>query len=403
MTAAEDFDDDIRDLEARVTKVRSGPTPLRWRWRLGEDVFFGPPKPPRWIARELGLAPGRPAILSGASGGSKTLLLQSLLISLAVCRPIWNRFDPDEDAKPLTVAHVDVDLGQDDLEHRYRRLYAGFPGAPILREEIAPRFRMVSFPIPELDLMQASARDRLKRELEGVDVAGIDALRGVSKGDENSSEFRRGLDLLTAVSGETGTMFIVLHHISHAPRAQQGGRPVSDDDDDRAGRGTTAIKDAAGVVLRVTGKGDTRKIRMVKPPGRTGIQWTKPFSVSIEDVDDVSIEGAAGLRVVAQIPHERSKEEIADLAAESAVLRRNQIIDIIFRIVRSGGAFRGGVDALVGTTRDAMKGQRLGGLRNVDGRALINSMIEDAKLFAWGKGKAARISITPPPQTEITT
>lgn len=379
-----------------------------WTWRTADEIFFGPAKAARWIVKALGIAPGRPGVLSGPSGSAKTILAQSLILSLATGRPIWDHFENGSE-RPLVCAHVDCDLGLDDVEYRYRRVHVGFPGAQILPEDIGSRIRLVSFPEPALDLMSSNARTRLRGELAGVDFCVIDALRGVARGDENSSEYRLALDTLSAVSTDLGVAFLVLHHVGNV-RLNQHGKVIEDDDaDDRAGRGSSAIKDASGVVLRITGAHGRRKLVMKKPPGRTGVEWHGKFDMRIQNVDDSGfddVEGVhhVGLRVVVCPESKRTKEEIADLAAHEAQKRLAQVEQCAIAVVRQAGTpgFKGGVDRLYATVRDSLRTLSVSAPRNEDGRALIEGLIEDKKLFRTGAGKASLISLFPI-QVELTT
>lgn len=368
-----------------------------WTWVGGEEIFFGVARPARWVVKDLGIAPGRPTLLSGASGGAKTIIAQSLVVSLATGRPIWGRFMRGADVQPVKCAHVDVDLGLDDVIFRYRRLHAGFPGGELHPALLRENIKLVSFPSPRIDLRQESARERLRKELHGVEFCVMDALRGLASGNENDSEFRFAVDTLTAVSGDIGVTFFLLHHLGLTKFVN--GKPV-EDDDDSAGRGTSGIRDGAGAAFKITGTRERgRKLRMVKPPGRMGVDWGgRKFSVAVDDVADAPLvdNEALPLRVTVSPEHTKSREEIADEAAKTSASRDAQVTEACIAIVRQQGAegFRGGVDKLVRTVRDALKGHRVG-LRNDDGRSLVHELLADSKLFTSGKGPATRITLSP--------
>lgn len=366
-----------------------------WTWVGGESIFYGPPRPARWIAKDLGLAPGRPPMLSGASGGAKTIIAQSLVISLATGRPIWGRFMRPEDVQPIRCAHVDVDLGESDVVFRYRRLHAGFPGAPLHDALLKQNIKLVSFPKPRIDLRQERTRDILRRELEGIDFCVMDALRGLATGNENDSEFREAVDMLTAVSGDIGTTFFLLHHLGN-PRPY--GDP-SKDDDESAGRGTTGIRDGAGAVFKITGNREKgRKLRMVKPPGRMGVDWgARKYDVRVDDVEGELVDGEAPpLRVIILPEHEKSREEVADEVAKHAARKDAQVREACFAVVRQAGAegYKGGVDRLVRQVRDSLKPHHVS-LTSDDGRAIVRELVDDRKLFLSGAGPSTRITLSP--------
>jgi hypothetical protein len=367
-----------------------------WTWVGGEEIFFGEARPARWVVKDLGIAPGRPTLLSGASGGAKTIIAQSLVLSLATGRPIWGRFMRGAEVQPIKCAHVDVDLGLDDVIFRYRRLRAGFPGPELHGALLRDNIKLVSFPSPRIDLRQESARDRLRKELAGVEFCVMDALRGLASGNENDSEFRFAVDTLTAVSGDIGVTFFLLHHLGQTKFVN--GKPA-EDDDDSAGRGTTGIRDGAGAAFKITGsRKKGRRLRMVKPPGRMGVDWgERKYDVSVDDVDGDLVDGEAlPLRVIVAPEHTKSKEEIADEAARHTARKDAQVAETCVTIVRQQGdaGFRGGVDKLLRTVRDALKGQGIS-FHNDDGRLLVNELFDDKKLFTTGKGPATRITIQP--------
>lgn len=379
--------------------------PPGWKWLTAHDVFFAPRPPPAWTFKGIGLAPGRPALFAGPSGGAKTIVIQSLAIGLATGRHIWNHFRPDAtEPKKYRVAHVDVDLGMDDLIYRYRRVLAGYPG-PEIRLEDLDGFRTISYPEPGIDLMDRDARAILRGELAGYDVCIMDALRGLATGSENDSEFRRALDTCSAVSSDIGCAFMLLHHTGKPRKDIKTGEPIRDDDDG-AGRGTTAIKDGAGVVLRIDGTRDTGRVMwMAKPPGRTGVEWKGRYAISVDDIDvDNQDIDNKGLRVVAMPEADKSKEESADVAAARAMKQDEALCEMAIALVRLNGleGFRGGVDKLANQASNALRTKGMRGVRTADARVLINTLQEEQKLVITGQGKATRIQIARPGTTPST-
>lgn len=366
--------------------------PKRWEWLLSSTLFL-PKPPPQWAVRDLGFAPGRPNLISGPSSAAKTLLVQSLAISLAGQQKLWGHFPPLD--RPLTVAHLDVDLGVIDLEFRYRRILAGWP-VPLSPEDLSDRLRFISFPDPMIDLMRPNARDLLKRELEGVDICIGDALRGLASGNENDSEFRRALDVATAVSSDVGVTFIFLHHTGH-PVKEINGKSIPPVDDDRAGRGSTAIKDGAGTILRIGAKAnDGRRVWMAKPPGRTGVEWEGKYVMQIRapDVVDPSVENR-GLRI--ELFPERDSTEIAiEEAARQNALHAHDIRETMIAIIKQTGidGYAGGVDALARAVSDTMKSRGKRGIRTSDGRDLFVQLEAEKIVTAHGSTTKRRLYLT---------
>jgi hypothetical protein len=111
----------------------------------------------------------------------------------------------------------------------------------------------------------------------------IDSLRASTPGiDENDSQIRECLDVLLRVSERTGCAFIVIHH------AGKGGK---DKDARERNRGSSAIFDACGLVLQLSGAvqddGSTLvTVEMVKAPAEASGSALPPFTLRVQDVMD---------------------------------------------------------------------------------------------------------------------
>lgn len=377
------------------------PAETKWAW-IEADELFKPKTPPAWTVKDLGFAPGRPNLLSGPSSGAKTMLAQSLLLSLAARRHLWSCWEPLD--RPLVCAHLDVDLGQDDLEFRYRRLLAGWPGAPITADDLRARLKFISFPNPRIDLMSEGARDMLKRQLEGVDLCFGDALRGLADGDENSSEYRRALDTAAAISNDTKVVFLFAHHTGN-PMTDARGKAV---EDDKHGRGSSAIKDGAGTILRIGGsKLRGRKVWMHKPPGRTGVEWTDKYKMDITapPSDDPSLEGS-GLRVtLSKLSAEAESDAEAMSPDEAAKVTlatehdRRQTMLAMLRAAGTGG-FGGGVEVLARQCADSLKSRGKGGWTTAAARAVFRELETEGEAVSVGATNKRRLylrSLAPQP------
>lgn len=239
---------------------------------VGPDTIFAPLPPMRWVSRDLMIGPGRPTLVIAYGASAKTLAMQSMLLALAAGRPIWNHFAVPT---PLRVCHLDYEQGYRDTYHRYQRLALGHGIAPTLIED---RLHVGSMPCVYLTT-DGSIED-LTRLAQGFDVVLIDSFRAAALGvDENDSKVRLYIDMLTRISNETGTAFILIHH---------AGKTVEGRDLRQLGRGSSAIFDACGCVYNlVIGKtnGDPRTVTMSKPPTASEGVPVEPFGLVVQDVE----------------------------------------------------------------------------------------------------------------------
>jgi hypothetical protein len=260
---------------------------------VGVDDIFAPLPPTKWIVPGLQLCPGRPATIAAFGASGKTIAMQSALLSCAASIPVWGRFAVPT---PLRVKHIDHEQGRHATLKRYQRLALGLG---ITREHLGDRVAVSLF--PNVYLNQSSAEDVYARECEGTDLVLIDALRGATPGeDENDSKIRSCLDVLTRVSEKTGAAFVVLHH---------AGKPKTDASSDSrfTGRGTSAIYDASGCQLVITGeKGAPKLVTQAKMPAEGEGRGVDDFTITIDDVAD-GANPTAGVRVLAaDVPEKKS-------------------------------------------------------------------------------------------------
>lgn len=251
---------------------------------LSTAQIFEPVPPTQWIVDGLQLAPGRPSMFAGYGASAKTLSAQQLALALASGRAVFDRFETE----PRRVVHFDLEQGSHATRKRYQRLAIGHG---IDSTELDDRLQLAPFPSVLLDAQNAA--DVYSRACEGAGLVIIDSLRAATPSlDENDSQIRRCLDLLTMVSERTGAAFLVVHHAGKPKDGHSDARTVL--------RGSSAIFDACGSVLLISAPqndGEPRTVRQLKQPADAAGAALESFGLWVEDVA-LNGDVAAGLRVL---------------------------------------------------------------------------------------------------------
>ena len=255
-------------------------------WISGADIFAALPPVP-WVCRGLAIGPGRPHTLVGFGYSGKTVAAQALALAVASGTDAWGRFA----CKQGIVRHLDHEVGRRGTLHRYQRLAFAHGITP---DQIGDRLKIL--PLPRIRLSDPGAEDWYTETCTGTTLCIIDSLRAAIAGDidENDSAVRSFLDILLRVSDTTGCSFVVLHH---------SGKGRQEGDQREAGRGSSAIYDASGTVLKLDPqKHDERsvtisKVQATKMAAEASGGALEPFWLRIEDVaDDEGVNERAGLR-----------------------------------------------------------------------------------------------------------
>jgi hypothetical protein len=262
-----------------LTKPRDAAIPL-----LSTAQIFEPVPPTSWVIPDLQIAPGRPSMLAGYGASAKTLAAQQLALACASGKPVFGFFAPLQ----CRVVHFDLEQGSHATRKRYQRLAIGH-GIDSL--ELEGRLELAPFPSVLLD--SPNAADVYSRTFEGVQVGIIDSMRAATPSiDENDSQIRRCLDVLTLVSERTGTAFVVIHHAGKPKDGHADARTVL--------RGSSAIFDACGSVLLISAPredGEPRTVRQLKQPADGTGAPLEPFGLVVEDVA-LGGDLTAGVRVL---------------------------------------------------------------------------------------------------------
>jgi hypothetical protein len=167
------------------------------------------------------------------------------------------------------------------------------------RDLVTPIAGVSLVTMPGLYMTDPLWPSEMERLMDGRALVVIDTLKAANpKADENSSEVRVGLDYMRRPLERTGCAAIVLAH------AKKTSGSVTTIDPREAGRGSSAIFDAADAVLHVTyTEGEPLRVQQTK--ARCG-KAVAPFLVEIIDTPN------GGVRVAAK------DEQAAGTATDSA-------------------------------------------------------------------------------------
>lgn len=285
---------------------------------IGTRSIFAPLPPVSWIVKGLQLGAGRPAVFAGYGSSGKTSAAQALALAVASGRAPWEH--PDFSCeRPRHVIHIDHEQGRRGTLLKYQRLAAGM-GIDWERD-LEDRLSVSVFPRFYLNTPDAEEAYAALCTEHGAELIIIDALKGATPGsDENDSKIRESLDNLTRVSERTKTAFVVLHHAGKIKEGQADGR--------MALRGSSAIYDAAGLVLLMHGEhGKPKRVSHQKNAPDASDDIIDDFFLTLEVVRPDGEEGEPGAscivyRSVEEVEGERSPEE-----------RKQELIDRVRQVV----------------------------------------------------------------------
>lgn len=262
-----DPEDLVKMAEARPNIAKTPPPRVSW---ISTGSIFEPVPPTSWVSPDLGLCPGRPALLAAYGFSGKTIISQAEVLAFATGRSLWGHFPVD---LPIRIRHFDYEQGQHATRKRYQRLARGMGIDP---RELGDRLELCVF--PDVYLNSPDAVDVFAKESDGCGLVLLDALRGATPGeDENDSKMRACLDMLSRVSEKNGTTFQLLHHARKTKEGDRDARMIL--------RGSSGIFDACGSILVLTGDHDgTRVVQQVKAPAEAEGGSVPEFRLRIEDV-----------------------------------------------------------------------------------------------------------------------
>ncbi len=348
----------VAPVAPRTEPSGEAPTPPVRITTVSAATLATPLGPVPWLVEGLGLAPGRPTVLTGRAGTGKTFAIQDLALAIASGQPVFNdhRFLPSHSGPVL---HIDVDQGRYATARRYQQLARG-RGLDLAELPISAAF--FDGYLAKGGQVNPDYQLRLANTCEGHALCVIDSLRGIAPGmDENSSEFGAVLQALAEITDTTGCTFVVLHHDG------KGGV----DGQSSAGRGTSAIQDRAGGMWQITREAESDQVSWTcAKVSELGLVRPAPFCTRLDQGDDLE---SCRLEV-APPPAEVSDEVTLDeRLAIAAVIRRPEFVD--------QGCSRTGLEGL----KTGVPNHRL--------RRVLAVMVDRRELVIVGSGPKQRYRI----------
>lgn len=199
-----------------------------FKYRYGASIKSNT-NAPIFLMKHFGIQYGRPSALVAYAGSAKTYLAIELALAVAAGhKTCWGGIELSLSGP---VIHLDYEMGEDHIDHRYQRVAHGM-GIDLdnLRgiEQQTPYDAIKNIPtkvqndellrvssLPELWLTSPGIESVLMRECKDAALLIIDSFRAATAGskiEENSSEMRCYIDMLTRVSSKTKCVILILHH-----------------------------------------------------------------------------------------------------------------------------------------------------------------------------------------------
>lgn len=233
---------------------------------LEPAAIFAPLEAPDYVVDRI-IRRGSLTELVGYGGGFKTWTGLQMVLAVGSGSPWLGRFE----VKQGRALYLDYENGQYEMRRRAHALAkaAGLSSVENIGFACMP-------PVYMSDMKFGAAVEPLA---DGCSLLVVDTLKAANPGtDENDSNMRLGLDALRRVGEKTGCAFLVLVH------SKKTSGSVTTIDPREAGRGSSAIYDAADTVFHATyAKGEPLRVEQTK--ARLG-RPVDPFLVSITDTPD---------------------------------------------------------------------------------------------------------------------
>jgi hypothetical protein len=297
----------VRDLAERLDTGRAGES-LSGVRLLDTPAIFAPIRREPPVVEALGMTRGAPCMIAGYGYSRKTLLAQMIALDLAAERRVLGQWT----ATGGPVVHLDYEQGEQLTRERYQRLANGHG---ISVADVGGRLFCASFPRFYLDSQDAETK--LLGLCRGIRLLVVDSLRAAAPTvDENSSEIRLVLDMLTRVSERTGSCVLIIHH------AGKAGDPKDKRSNKQAPRGSSAIFDACASVIKLDGEAEEPSKAVHTKSRNTGV-CVEPFYLDSVDVPspDIAEDARWGLRLVYQTEEQANPVEAPDAGHERAMAK----------------------------------------------------------------------------------
>lgn len=283
---------------------------------LDAAQIFGPLSEPDFVIDQV-VRCGSITEIVGYGGGSKTWTAVAMVAAIGAGQPWLGRFT----AKPGRAAYFDYENGSYEMRRRLKAVASSMGLERIEGVTLAP---MPSVYMTDGEAFGAALTPFAKTHSLIV----IDTLKAASPGvDENDSNMRVGLDALRRVAESTGCAFVVLVH------AKKTSGAVTAIDPREAGRGSSAIFDAADAVLHITYT-EGKPLRVTQTKARLG-KTIEPFEIAITDGEN----GAVFVRA----SDIQTDEESTAAASAQARARFENVCDRVLEVVRANPGAAGRV------------------------------------------------------------
>ena len=323
--------EDLEVLAREVLTLAGVPIPkpvdplARWNLlgiaALSEDL---PPIP--WVCEAIGLAPGAVTLVAGYGYSRKTMAMQSLGLAVAAGKPLWGVWS----VRKGPFLHLDYEQGRRLTQERYQRLARGMGFELSSLPEGAMRVGVM----PHAYLDEDKIFDELVTLVGDATLVLVDSLRAAfPRADENSSEVRTYLDVLSRVSERTGAAIAVIHH-ARKPSPTAGGTAT------HTIRGSSALFDACQSVYVFAGEKDT--------PTTVHHQKDRVRGVTLDDFGLMSddVPGPSGPRHGLVVRHLEAEEMSEDSIRQDNEKRDAMVAKVGEAIIIALGRY--GVDGFAG-------------------------------------------------------
>lgn len=329
---------------------------------LNAEAIFAPLPPLTYVIQALDLCAGAPALWAGYGYSKKTLAAQAAALAIAAgVGKVWDCFA----APQGKVLHIDYEQGNRLTRERYQRLAVPMLVGPA---DLGDRLALVT--MPDLHLDKPAAEDAVARLAEGYTFVLIDSLRAAAPSiEENSSDARQPLDMLTRVSEKTGAAFVVIHHARKPNQQQSGGTKM-------AIRGSGALFDGSGSCLVFEAeKGQPSRVSHEK--ARASGILTDDFQIDVTDIPD-GANPRAGLLVTGQ--GAPSRERLADDRERERIgQQQDRVREEMVALFRTAPEFGGADDVATKLHRNVTVV-----------RGLLKVMVADGQVEVVGSTKNRR-------------
>lgn len=222
-------------------------------------------------------------------GTGKSWLAADLAVAVAAGQSWLHWFDVPEPGEAL---YVDYEGGRYETSRRFQAVSIG-------RGIVGPVDGVELAVMPPLYMTDSDFESKMTWLAEGKRVVIVDTLKAASPGtDENDSRIRQGIDVLHRVGEKTDAAIVVL---AHAKKTSGNATKI---DPREAGRGSSAIFDAADTVLHLDYRQNAPCV-LSQTKARHG-QTIEPCEVTISNT------GNKGVRVAAsELPDEITLDKSA--------------------------------------------------------------------------------------------